>query len=41
MLKLGSSYVVTIPKQVAQMLEIKKGDRLKVSMDGSKIVYEK
>jgi len=39
--RLGRSYVVPIPKQIARMLEIDKGSKLKVSLEGDKIVYSK
>ncbi len=38
-LRVGNSYAVTIPKQIAKMLCIRKGDKLKVSIENDRIIY--
>jgi len=42
-LRKSGSFMITIPKQAAEMLNIKSGDRLKVSIDkeNKKIIYQK
>jgi len=40
-LKLGNSFVVTIPRKIAYAMGIKKGDKLKLSIEGEKLVYSK
>ena len=42
-LRKSGSFMITIPKQAAEILNIKSGDRLKVSIDkeNKKIIYQK
>ena len=42
-LRKSGSFMITIPKQAAEMLNIKSGERLKVLIDkeNKKIVYQK
>lgn len=40
-IKLGNSYVVTIPKQIAKALEIREGVKMKLHLRGDSLVYEK
>ena len=39
--RVGNSYVVTIPSQIAKLLDIEKGDTMRVTLDGDRLVYEK
>lgn len=40
-MQVGNSLRITVPKEVAQHLQIKKGDRLVMYSDNSHIVLEK
>jgi len=42
-LRRSGSFMVTIPKQAVNMLDLKSGERLKVSVDkeSKKIIYQK
>ena len=42
-LRKSGSFMITIPKQAAEILNIKSGERLKVSIDkeNKKIIYQK
>ena len=39
--RVGNSYVVSIPSQIAKLLDIGKGDKMRVMLDGNRLVYEK
>jgi AbrB family looped-hinge helix DNA binding protein len=40
-MQVGSSLRITIPKEVAQHLQVKKGDRLVMYADNSHVILEK